>query len=304
MTDHNKGLRASIHQRLLNVSKKHNENFQFTLTHYAIERFLYRFSISEYSEQFVLKGALLLTFWSQERFRPTRDIDMLGLGDISTPVLRKMMTDICRMQIDDDGIEFDAEDTRITDIREDQPFQGKRIRFNAYLGKAKAMIQLDIGYGDLITPKKTVIDYPSVLNMPIAKLQAYPLETVIAEKFQIMVDLGMQNSRMKDIYDLQFIARTFPFSGKDLQSAIRNTFNRRKTLITDKLPLVFTDEFKQDPQKNIQWLAFNNRIGLQDKTNTLDKAIEYLEQFLLSSYLSEARSEIIETEWKAGGPWQ
>ena len=204
---------ASVRQRLLNRARKEGEDFQLLLTLYCIERFLYRLSLSEHSEQFVLKGAMLFLLWRERSYRPTRDLDLLGRGESSFAHLEGRFRSVCRTEVESDGVEFDPSSVRASEIREEQEYGGVRVAVAARLGQARITLQIDIGFGDAITPKAQKVDFPSILDFPRARLLAYPRETVVAEKFQAMVVLGIANSRMKDFYDLWELASDFGFKG-------------------------------------------------------------------------------------------
>lgn len=222
-------LAASVRQRLLNQSQKLGEVFDLTLTRYAIERFLYRLTCSAYADQFVLKGAILFAVWTGQMYRPTRDIDLLGFGDSSAETLIHLFKEICAVEVDPDGLMFDGRSVQVEEIREAQEYPGQRVRLQAHLGQARISLQVDIGFGDVITPAAPEVEYPSLLDFPAPRLRVYPKETVIAEKFQAMVVLGFINSRMKDFYDVWLMSKEFSFAGRLLARAIQATFERRQT---------------------------------------------------------------------------
>ncbi len=195
-------LSISVKDRLLNISKKRGDDFNFTLVQYAIERFLYRLSQSPHADQFILKGATLFAVWSGELHRPTRDLDFLGYGPSDNDSLRQLFASICATSVPDDGLIFDARTIQVADIREDQEYGGKRISFRGYLGTAAIPMKIDVGFGDVITPQTDVSSYPALLPFPQPQLRTYSKETVVAEKLHAMAILGMANSRMKDFLDL------------------------------------------------------------------------------------------------------
>src|SRR5487761_2398358 len=227
--DQPRNLAASVRQRLLNISKRDGEAFDLVLTRYALERLLYRLGQSEYRDQFLLKGAMLFAVWGGEIHRPTRDVDLLGFGTSELPQVEKFFRDICQEAVVPDGLEFLPDTMRAMEIREDQEYQGVRVLFDARLENAVIPIQIDIGYGDAVTPAPEDITYPTMLDFAAPKLRAYPLYTVVAEKFQAMVWLGIANSRMKDFYDIWIIMQKFSLEGQILSQAVEATFARRKT---------------------------------------------------------------------------
>ena len=189
---------ASVRQRLLNLRDKTGEDFNALLTQFAIERFLYRLSRSSLSDRFVLKGAMLFRVWSGCLHRPTKDVDLLAFGEATTTGVTAMIHQIIATAVDDDGILFDADSVRAEEIRENQEYGGIRATFTATLDKAVIPLQVDVGFGDAITPAAEDRMYPVLIDMEAPQLRMYPVETVIAEKLEAAVKLGMNNSRMKD----------------------------------------------------------------------------------------------------------
>lgn len=294
---------ASVRQRLLDLSRERREDFQLVLTWFAVERLLYRFAQSKYSTQFILKGAMLLTFWMGRSHRPTRDLDLAGHGDDSPQRITSLFQEICQIEVDPDGLQFDPESIQVTEIREDQEYKGQRVKLLAYLGKARIPVQIDIGFGDVVTPVAEEISYPTLLDFPAPQILAYPPETVVSEKLQIMVAFGMLNSRMKDFYDLRMISRQFAFDGPKLVAAIQATFERRRTAIPETAPVALTEEFSTDPGKVAQWNAFVKRTGLGDTTIDLPQVINDLAEFLIPPLSAAGRGADFGYEWTKGGPW-
>ena len=304
MSKHNpSALAASVRQRLLDLSRQRGEDFQLILTWYASERLLYRLGSSKHAETFVLKGAMLFAVWASRSYRPTKDLDLLGYGDASSERLTAIFEEICQSNVEPDGLDFDVQNIRVAEIREDQEYQGQRVRIVVYLGRARINLQIDIGFGDVITPAAEEINYPTLLDFPAPHIRAYPRETVIAEKLQAMVALGMLNSRMKDFYDTWMIARRFEFQGTVLAEAIKSTFNRRNTEIPTSLPSALSDEFASDPGKITQWTAFLRRTDLEDSAADLDHVIDELRTFLMPPVVAAARGEVFDLSWTDGGPW-
>ena len=298
-------LAASVRQRLLNLSRERGESFQLILTRYALERFLYRLSISGRSHEFVLKGAFRFLAWSGQVHRPTRDLDFLAYGDDSQEGLITAITDICLLAVlPPDGLEFDPGTIQVKPIRDEQAYPGQRVTLTALLGKARIAIQLDLGFGDAVTPGPESIDYPTLLNMPQPRIRAYPKESVLAEKLEAMVSLGMLNSRMKDFYDLWIMSRVSAFEGPGLCQAVSNTFGRRRTAIPHDLPIALSDEFGLDAGKAIQWKAFIGRSRLETGDAELSLVIDELRIFLWPVLQSLSAGGQLELNWSAGGGWQ
>lgn len=268
-----------------------------------MERFLYRLSQSEYFDMVVLKGALMFVVWEAPRSRATRDIDLLGHMDNSVDSLAAMVKDICNVTVEPDGVVFNISSIRGERIKEDADYEGARIGFTANIGQARALIQVDIGFGDPVFPVPGYIDYPTILDMPHPRLKGYPRETVVAEKFVAMVQLGIVNSRMKDFYDIWLLANQFDFSGKTLQRAIRQTFTTRKILLTNE-PLALSDTFSSDPEKMAQWKAFVRRSRLEHAPADLKTVTDHLRTFLLPVTKGLAKNDPTPIAWRPPGPWQ
>lgn len=273
-------LAASIRQRLLNLARQRKDEFQLVLIHYGLERLLYRLSRSPHANRFTLKGAMLFQLWTGQPHRSTLDLDLLGKGASDIERFEDMFREICSVAGPDDGLEFIPASVRGEEIREEQRYNGIRIQALAMLGKAKIPIQVDIGFGDAVTPASKMIQYPSMLGLPSPKLKAYPKETVVAEKYEAMVSLGIANSRMKDFYDLWTLAKDYEFDGALLAKAIRSTFERRETMIPTDLPVALTEDFALDRGKQAQWRAFIGKGKLLVAAPPLVDVIETLRSFL------------------------
>jgi predicted nucleotidyltransferase component of viral defense system len=248
------------------------------LTQFAIERALYRLSLTEHVGRFVLKGAMLLITWLDEPHRGTRDLDLLGFGDPNPEKLLAAFREILAQRVED-GVHFDVDALRIDRIREETEYGGLRLRTTADIGGARVAITIDIGFGDALEPGTESIDYPAMLDFPGPRLRAYARETVIAEKFQAMVSLGRANSRMKDFYDVWLLSRTFSFDDDRLSRAIAATFERRGTAIPENAPDALTNAFASDRQKRAQWDAFVAEVACNP--GSLGDVIGQLSEFLM-----------------------
>ena len=270
----------SVHQKLLNLRDKTGEQFNHLLMRYGLERLLYRLVASGHEQQFVLKGAMLFAIWRDVPGRPTRDIDLLGFGQINHDRLRQVFIDVCNADVVEDGLRFDADSIVTDDIRDDQEYHGVRVRLAAFLGNARLAIQVDVGFGDAVTPEPAVIEYPAILDFPAVCIRVYHPATVVAEKFNAMIVLGMMNSRLKDFYDVHVILNHMNIDDSELAGAIESTFERRKTPLPDKMPLVFTDDFINDGPKETQWRAFLKRSLLVDYDLPFSQVVKDLKQTL------------------------
>ena len=243
-----KNLVASVHNRLLNHARKSKDEPQLVLMRYGLERLLYRLSKSDNAGEFVVKGAMLFLVWTGEPHRATKDLDLLALKSNSIEHLEKVFREVCKLSVEDDGLIFLADSVAAEAIRENDIYQGVRVTLESRLGNARIPLQVDIGFGDVVTPKAGKITFPTLLDFPAPKVAIYPKETAIAEKFEIMVKLGVANSRMKDYYDIWALSREFDFDGAQLSDAIRATFRRRKTAI---FPLRFRPIFPGTPPSSV-----------------------------------------------------
>ncbi len=264
-------LPASILARLLTLAKQRGDDYSLLLNRFALERLLLRISTSPHANRFLLKGALLFALWYDEPHRPTRDADLLGFGADDEANLIATFRDIAAMEVGD-GIVFDLESVKADAIREGNTYGGTRITLVARIGSTRCALQIDVGFGDAVTPEPQTIAYPTLLkDFQAPTLRAYPVYTVIAEKYQAMVMLGQANSRMKDFYDLAVIARRSELDGATLAAALAATFARRQTALPSERPLALTSQFSQDPAKRRQWQAFlnKNRITAGSLTDTV-----------------------------------
>jgi len=263
MAKHPKNLAASVRQRLLNLARNEGQAFDVVLVAFGLERLIYRLSVSDYRDRFVLKGGMLVTLWTKDTGRFTRDVDFLAFGPDDEETLKRALSDILSIDAED-GLVFDKGNLTATVIREDQVYGGMRLKTTAYLEKTKIPITIDIGFGDALGDPEYEIDYTSLLDFPPATVRAYSPETVIAEKFQAVVALGLVNGRMKDFYDLWAIRRSVDINLEALRQTIEKTFERRKTEIPKSRPPGLTQEFATDPVKRTQWSAYAETTELED----------------------------------------
>lgn len=303
MNEKNKGnVAASVRQRLLNISRESGEDFNLILTRYGLERMLYRLSQSTWREKFLLKGAMLFSVWHDDPHRPTRDVDLLGFIAPEIDEIKSIFESLCSIDVDDDGLVFDTKSIRVEEIRENNAYDGIRTKLTGTLEKARIILQVDIGFGDVVTPAPEEIDYPTLLDQQAPKLRAYPIYTVIAEKFEAMVKLGMINTRMKDFYDLWMSIEKFEIDGELLAQAISATFNRRQTALPDGIPLAFTEEFFDDSLKNTQWDAFLRKNSI-DKRNDLNHVVHCLKEFLMPVIISINSGRKMRETWSPTNKW-
>ena len=245
----------SVRARLLTISRERGQPFELLLTRFALERLLYRISQTGHRERFVLKGAMLMTSWFDDPYRPTRDLDLLGYGESSPEAMLLAFREILAIS-NDDGLNFDASALRADPIREATAYGGLRLRTTATLAGARIPVLVDIGFGDAVEPAPEEIELPVLLDFPAPRLRAYARETVIAEKFHAMTEFGHANSRMKDYYDVWLLAQTHRFDDDRLAQAISATFARRGTVIPQEIPDALSKEFSAAATRRQQWAAF------------------------------------------------
>ncbi len=301
---HITNLPASVHQRLLALHQQTGEPHNVLLTRYALERFLYRLAATTHAKRFVLKGAMLFLVWTEKMHRPTKDLDLLGFMEPTGAQLNAIFREVCKAKIEPDGLEFDPGSVRIEAIREEQAYGGQRVRLTALLGKARIPVQIDVGFGDAVTPRPRVVEFPALLDFPAPRLLAYPRETVVAEIFEAITSRGMQNSRMKDFYDVWFLAGRFDFEGPVLAKAVAATFKRRKTPLPDSIPLGLSEEFGRDATKQAQWKSFVRKSGLDAAGLELAEAVVVALDFLMPPAEALVRVTPFDKSWPAGGPWR
>ena len=299
MNDRN--VAASVRARLLSHARETRQDFNLVLTRYAIERLLYRISISKHADQFLLKGALLFDLWFDIPHRPTRDADFLGFGSAELPRIEAVFKEICAIETLD-GVTFQPDTVRAAEIRKEANYAGVRVMLLGVIDGARCQIQIDIGFGDAVTPGPEDVEYPVMLTEFAApRLRAYPRYTVVAEKFEALSSLGIANSRMKDYFDLWILAQHTDFDGDTLRQAIRATFDRRKTALVGEVPFGLTEAFAHDAQKQAQWRAFLRKNRLE--ALALNDVIAALVVFMLPVIKVANANAVFSARWQAGGPW-
>ena len=294
-----RNLAASIRARLLARSRTDRADFQVLLTRYALERLLYRLGVSDHRDGFILKGAMLFATWLDDPFRPTRDLDLLGTGTSDAEIIATIFREVCATPVDDDGLVFDHGALQASAIRAGMEEGGVRVRLTARLAGAVIPIQIDIGFGDVVTPAPVMIDYPTLLDAPSPRLLAYPVETVIAEKLEAGVRIGVANTRLKDFYDLWHCAQTFAFRMPILRAAVHTTFAQRGTPLPTGVPGGLGDPFAAAAQR--QWRAFLTRDRMKAAPEDLAQVLDTLRTFLMP--LLDA-AEPPDMTWPPGGPWR
>ncbi|MDD4897100.1 MAG: nucleotidyl transferase AbiEii/AbiGii toxin family protein [Atribacterota bacterium] len=295
---------ASVRTKLMNIAKAEGIDFDALLLRYFQERFLYRLSISKFSDHFVLKGGLLFICFKMPMSRPTKDIDFLAEQVKNDPDdIEHIFKDIVNLTCDD-GVEFNSLSITTERIKEDADYEGIRLKIEATLGQARKRLQMDIGFGDIITPGAKIIEFPTLLEEKPPKVKVYSIESIISEKFEAMVKLAMANSRMKDFYDVYSLSCSNNFKGDRLKKAIETTFQKRKTPIPDN-PLIFREEFYENKDRQKQWTAFLRKLQLHDVNQEFNEIMERIVNFLKPVLTSIRFRKRIDKYWdNTAGYWK
>jgi predicted nucleotidyltransferase component of viral defense system len=262
MADKRRNTAASVRQRLLNLARAEGKAFDVVLVAFGLERLIYRLSVSAHRDRFVLKGGMLVTLWTKDRGRFTRDIDFLSFGAEDEAILKTTIAEILAIDAND-GLIFDDTSLTAAPIRDDQVYGGMRLKTVAYLEKTRIPITIDVGFGDALGDPDYTLDYGSLLDFPSASVRAYSPESVIAEKFQAVVALGVINGRMKDYYDLWALPKAVDLDLEDLLASIEKTFERRKTAVPKERPPGLSQAFAVDATKAAQWRAYSEATEIE-----------------------------------------
>jgi hypothetical protein len=292
----------SIRTQLDRLARSRGDDMQLVLTRYANERALARLATSEHADRFVLKGAALFTVWTGEPHRATRDLDLLGHGVSDLATIASTFAAVLGAELDD-GVEFDVDSMTVGPIREDQRYGGVRVVVLARISSARIRVQIDIGFGDAVRPRAERLEFPSLLERPGPLLWTYTRATVVAEKLEAAVQLGLMNSRMKDFFDLAVLAERFEFEGGELVEALQATFERRGTRLSGDLPVALTAEFANDPTKQVQWAAFARKSSVARAPKQLEEVLARVRAFALAPLAAAATRAQWTKRWPAGGPW-
>ncbi len=276
-----KDISASIRARLLNLARSTGRDFQELMIRYTVERFLARLAESKHRDRFILKGAMLFIPWKLDDKRTTMDLDLLGYGSPDMENLRQVFQQICDTEIENDGLKFDKESVTVTQIREESVYDGVRVIVRVTLGTMPIRLQVDVGFGDQIVPAPQSAEFPALLAEHGPIIRSYSPETVIAEKFNAMVVLGMANSRMKDYFDIWMLSRNFTIKADVLREAIKDTFSKRRTEFPQNEPIALSEDFFSNESKQHQWKGFIRKQRKLESVHSLSKIIEVLRIFLL-----------------------
>ena len=295
-----KNLAASVKARLLALAEQRDESFNLLLVRFGVERLLYRLSQSRHADRFLLKGAMLFALWDEKAPRPTQDVDFLAFGPTELKDIEAAFREIVETPVPADGLVFKADSIRLEYIREADAYGGVRVRLLAMLGKGELPLQVDLGSGDVVTPAAEKSVFPALLDFPAPHIRSYPTYTVVAEKFEAMVKLGITNTRMKDFFDVWFLSRRFDFDRATLRRAIHATFARRQTALSNDLPYPLTDAFGKDATKQIQWAAFLGKNQLPGPSRQFAEVVALLRQFVGPALVADGTA----SRWHPKKGWQ
>lgn len=297
-----KNVAASIRARLANRARDAGRPHQEVVQFYAMERFLYRLSESQYRDRFILKGALMLIVWNGSPRRPTSDIDLLGRIDNNPDHVARAVREICAQSVEPDGIEFDPTSVRVVPIAEEAEYDGVRVQFQGRLDTIRLHMQIDFGFGDQVFPKPMRSGYPTIFDMPAPSLLTYSRETAIAEKLHVIFVREQLNSRMKDYFDIWWLASQFEFDGEQLAEAIRRTCQQRETEVPGD-PVGLSQDLADDPSKITQWRAFRRHSGISDIPEEFGDVLRRATEFLRPVLSAIAADRSFHGTWKPCGPW-
>jgi hypothetical protein len=292
---------ASVHARLLALAKGQGESYDQMLQYFAIERFLYRFSLTEWGGRLVVKGAIMLRAWGTPLGRPTRDIDFLGAMDNSVDAVERAVRDCLAMDYPDDGLVFDT-GIETSEINVADKYPGVRVVVRGHLDGGRFRLQLDIGIDDAVVPEPEWVDYPTLLDLEAPRILAYLPTTAIAEEFETMVSMGLANSRLKDYYDIWLLSTVHAHDGAELSAALDATFSHRGTPIPTDTPPALTDAFHASAEAQARWQAFLTGKGI-DAPADLAQVCGVITSFVMPPTVAAAAGETFASRWQPSAGW-
>lgn len=298
-----RNVEASVRDRLLNVMSDSGQDYNVLLTRYAIERLLYRLAASQYRSQFILKGAMLFAAWQHTPHRVTKDVDLLGFGDSTPETLKAIFAEICAEPVIEDGVLFDPSTVHAEPIRSQEMYAGVRVTMHGSLGNAKLHVQVDVGFGDSFAVEPVDLSFPSLIEMPAPAIRAYRMETAIAEKFEAVVTLGLMNTRMKDYFDLWYLAKNFAFDGQSVCDSIRITFERRGKALPEAAPVGLTESFWSDAHRMAMWESFCKKSVRTKPFPSLEAVGVFVSSFIVPPVIAASKRQSFSLQWKVSGPW-
>ncbi len=292
---------ASVRQRLLNLAHDRKWEFHRVLARYGVERLLFRLAASPERHKFILKGATLFTVWQGMPHRSTKDLDLLGLERGTVAELVALFREVMKTPVEADGLIF--HEVTGEPIRSAMEVGGVRLILSAELASARVPVQVDIGFGDSVVPSPVEIEFPTLLLTEKPRLHAYPPETVIAEKLEAIVKLGLANTRMKDFFDLWHLSRTCSFNASILTEAIAATFKSRGSQLPVASITGLSSIFGEELSKQTQWSAFVRQAAIAEEVPSLMEVVEHLAVFFEPLVKAAKGGELGVASWTPGGGW-
>ncbi len=295
---------TELRRRLKARANELGLDFQQALQYYAMERFLYRLSMTPWCKRFVVKGAVMLRVWDAAMARPTRDIDFLGAIDNTPAAVRAVVMDCLAVDVDD-GLIF-SQEVSAEQITVEDRYPGVGVRIRGELSGARFTLRLDIGIDDATVPEPAWVNYPTLFNELVPHILAYQPPTAIAEKFEAMVNLGLVNSRLKDFYDIWMLARTLSFDGRELVAALSATFSRRDTGLPDESPVALTEAFTRQTATTTMWRTYRRTLAASniEVPESLDKVVDVITRFIMPAAAAAATGGPFEKSWTPASGWQ
>lgn len=292
-----------VRRRLKSRADELSLDFQSAVQTYAVERFLYRLSMSRWAEKMVVKGAVMLRVWDSAITRPTRDIDFLGHVPNDPESLREIVAECLGAQTDD-GLMF-ADVIDAVPITVENRYPGVRVKVAGDLAGARFVLRLDVGIDDAAVPEPAWADYPTLMDDPAPRILAYHPATAVAEKLQAMIEIGLSNSRLKDYHDIWALSRTLEFSGNDLVAAFSATFERRGTALPHVLPAELTAEFTEQPAVLRMWASYHGQLTAAgvETPRSLNDVAEEIAEFVMPPFLAAAAGVGLGERWMPTQGW-
>jgi predicted nucleotidyltransferase component of viral defense system len=278
-------------------------DFQQAVLYYAMERFLFRLSQTQWSDRLVVKGAVMLRVWDAAVARPTRDIDFLGRVDNTPEAIRGIVAECLAVQLAD-GLAFESE-IHVEPITVEDRYPGVRVKVAGDLGGARFVLRLDVGIDDAVVPDPGWVDYPVLLQDRVPRILAYQPATAVAEKFQAMIEIGLANSRMKDYHDIWMLSRTLEFDGQDLADAMRATFERRDTELPTEIPAELTREYTGQAETSRMWDTYRSGFSAAtgDLPEHLQEVADVIAMFVMPSATAAASGAAFSKTWTPVSGW-
>jgi len=293
-----------VRRRLKKRADELGMDMQSAVQFYAMERFLFRLSKSQWADKLVVKGAAMLRVWDAAIARPTRDIDFLGRVPNTPDELQALVAECLAIKADD-GLIF-SDEIEATAITVEDRYPGARIKVAGNLSGARFVLRLDVGIDDAAIPEPGWADYPTLIGDPAPRILVYHPATAIAEKLQAIVEIGLANSRLKDYYDVWMLARRMEFDGTDVAKAFSATFSRRETALPTELPVGLTAQFTEQPDTVAMWFRYRNQLakaGIEAPEN-LREVAEEIAEFVMPPLMALEEGVEFELTWAQGGGWR